>query len=208
MKIVLCLCALLAFAGAFHLSDEIPTLFVSHDLPNNLLAEISARLATDGPLDDIWKLFDTLETNIRNEQVKHDELYTKQQAECKSERSFRNKEIADATSALNRAGEEKNSCQISLTQAQGDLKTNLKSQTDIENALQTIQQQRTGGNEAYQQRVREHTESLQAIEQGASVLHDLYSGTANLVDLSKVSMTMLKYAIVNHHTQYLSLIHI
>jgi septal ring factor EnvC (AmiA/AmiB activator) len=85
------------------------------------LTQVEAKLKTNGPLDAITKLLDEFKKTITDEQLAHDNLHARQQAECASEFEFREKEIRDAEGALKAAQETLDGCKAQYVRATSDL---------------------------------------------------------------------------------------
>jgi hypothetical protein len=186
--IALCFIALIGTSMAVEIVEKSEMKVTT--VPRGILAQIAARISADGPLDDVFGLFETLTNTIRGEQAKHDSLAQRQQVECKSEREFRNKEIGQAAAALSRASAEKTACSQSLDQAKIELRTNRKTQQDVGTIVRGITETRQSENAAFKRNAGAYKQAIEAVTEGRNILRAAYQGSASLLEVSKASAKM------------------
>lgn len=163
--------------------------------PREILSQIASRIASDGPLDDIWGLFTSLTNTIRKEQSKHDSLSDRQKKECKLERTFRRKEVADAQSALSRASGEKKTCESALRQNTESLEFNQKTQGETSTSIQILDDARKRDADHHKTKIGNLNAALSAIDEGEKILGELFNGQASLVELSSATVKMFTGAV-------------
>ena len=138
-----------------------------------ILAQVKSSLTAQGPLNEVYELLDKLESDIKNEQVSHDELRDKQTVQCAEESEFRKAEIEDANFAIQRATTEKENCESGLEKSSGLLEKNLEDRSSAESALQAQHDNRKRENELYVQRSQDHTELIAAIDRTVVIVNSL-----------------------------------
>lgn len=169
-----------------------------------VLSEIKTKIQSGGAMNAVIKLLDDITSEVQNEQTNHDAVAAQEQAQCQSEVDFRNKEISDATDALNSANSQLTSCQASLTRAQNDLSNNVLSQQDLNDQKAQIDLIRSQDNALYLERVQDHQDAVQAIDVALELLDEIFSGEESFVQLSTLSAKMLKHSIKLRATRHYS----
>mmetsp|Transcript_37015 Transcript_37015/g.33282 ORF Transcript_37015/g.33282 Transcript_37015/m.33282 type:complete len:149 (+) Transcript_37015:58-504(+) len=121
-----------------------------------VLTQIRSMMDSKGPSSDVFKLIDGLVTDVKEEQVAHDALRTKQQAQCAQEIDFRTNEIADAEAAFEAAQAHQAKCAASAQNDEANIELNLQNQENTVNTIARIDAKRTQEAAQYARRVTQH----------------------------------------------------
>ncbi len=158
----------------------------------SLFAEIEAQLSSGGPLSAITGTLDKLTKQIRDEQTEHDTMWAIQQADCVDEKEFRNAEIAAAADSLKRANTHFTACSHSLDKATIDLGTNEQDILDTQSALVEVQAIRVAEFALFEAMKADYLHAIETIEGTLDFLDELVGGDATLLQLSMMSMELIK----------------
>jgi len=169
-----------------------------------VLTEVKAKIEAGGAMSAVIKLLDDIKGEVQNEQTSHDAVAAQQQSECQNEIDFRNKEISDATDALNSANSQLTSCQTSLTRAQTDLSNNVLNQQDLNDQKGQLDLIRSQDEAIYVERVADHNDAMDSIDVALDLLDEIFSGEESFVQLSTLSAKMLKHSIKLRATKHYS----
>jgi ABC-type microcin C transport system permease subunit YejB len=77
----------------------------------SVLSQVEAKLKAGGPVEQVIRLLEEYEEQIRTEQANHDALYERQTVECEDEAAYRAQEVKEATSALADGRSQLSSCE-------------------------------------------------------------------------------------------------
>ena len=158
----------------------------------SLFAEIEAQLSSGGPLSAITGTLDKLTKQIRDEQTEHDAMWAIQQVDCVEEKTFRTNEITVATDSLKRANTHFTACSHSLDKAQVDLGTNEQDILDTQSALAEVKAIRTAEIALFVAKKADFLHGIEVIEGTLDFLDELVGGDATLLQLSSMSMELIK----------------
>eukprot|EP01016_Furgasonia_blochmanni_P014218 TRINITY_DN173_c0_g1_i1.p1 TRINITY_DN173_c0_g1~~TRINITY_DN173_c0_g1_i1.p1 ORF type:complete len:450 (+),score=174.51 TRINITY_DN173_c0_g1_i1:57-1406(+) len=184
---------LIISANAINLRSGLMSL--SRKTPMGTLVEISSKLQSGGPVNDILDMLQLVEDDIHREQAAHDSLYATQLTGCEQEKTFRTKEVADADEAYNRAIQHKNQCEASDTKANDDLEWNLKEQTSKTSLLAQMNETRQANHNDYIERVQDHQDALHVVDAAFNIIEDFFEGSLNLLQFNDVSEKLMNHAI-------------
>jgi hypothetical protein len=168
-----------------------------------ILAQVKSRLTAQGPLNEVYELLDTLEKQIRDEQIAHDDSRIIQNKNCVDEEAFRTKEINDAKFAMERALAEEKRCQGALDKSNDLLTKNRKDQEINRAALEAQINQRDADKKLYDQRKQDHADLISAIDRSVDIVNSLLEpqSTGALIQLNRQLTNLLVVSSRNRQTK-------
>lgn len=185
------LVAMVFSTHAMSLFEKYPMNYSSKRSIMTVLTQVESKLKTGGPLDAITKMLDEFVTAVTEEQVQHDELFEKQNAECEDEFSFRKKEVADAVAAMREAQETLDGCQAQHVRATGDLAITKKQLSENRAFLATIEATRRREAYNFETKATAFTMLTQAIEDALVILQEIWDGQATFLQIARHTNNML-----------------
>jgi predicted nucleic acid-binding Zn-ribbon protein len=202
------LIVLIVCGNATSLFDKYPMNFSPKRSIMTLLTQVEAKLKAGGPLDAITRMLDEFVTEVTEEQVQHDELYATQQRECADEFSFRESEIAQASSALSEAQETLDGCNSQKVRAEQDYEVTKRQLAENRNFLALVEDTRIREAYAFETKRGVYDVTGRAIEEALTILEEIWAGEASFLQLTKHVNGMLKNAVkirkVHHLTGLMS----
>jgi len=160
-----------------------------------LLTQVEAKMKAGGPLDAITRQLNEFQTTITEEQETHNRLYEQQNHECADEFSFRDREVADAVSALKEATETLDGCTSQNARAEGDLAITKQQLADNRSYLASIEDNRRRAAFDFETATTVYQAMTKAIDEALVILEEIWAGETSFVQLAKHANGMLKTAV-------------